>query len=186
MVRGIIRVVLDSHRVNMAFIVGVERGWLERETYAPVIAYNYATIADDYYVWQHASGEKHLLCMNVWGRRLKQGQVLLVTFEDAPASSTSDASALHGAPEFISWTWEMINGGHADIGWSHDGKELVVRNPERLTREVFPQFFRHTQYSSFVRALDVMERRRYHHISVRSRTVKSTVNAKSRHVDRRL
>ena len=35
--------------------------------------------------------------MNVWGRRLKQGQVLLVTFEDAPASSTSDASALRAA-----------------------------------------------------------------------------------------
>ena len=35
--------------------------------------------------------------MNVWGRRLKQGQVLLVTFEGAPASSTSDASALRAA-----------------------------------------------------------------------------------------
>ena len=29
-------------------------------TYAPVIAYNYATIANDYYFWQNASGEKHL------------------------------------------------------------------------------------------------------------------------------
>lgn len=68
--------------------------------------------------------------------------------------------ALHGAPEFISWTWEMINGGYADIGWSNDGKELVVRNPERLTREVFPQFFRHTQYSSFVRALNAYQFRK--------------------------
>ena len=34
--------------------------WLCIATYAPVIAYNYATIANDYYFWQNASGEKHL------------------------------------------------------------------------------------------------------------------------------
>ena len=34
--------------------------WLCIATYAPVIAYNYETIAKDYYFWQNASGEKHL------------------------------------------------------------------------------------------------------------------------------
>ena len=34
--------------------------WLCIATYAPVIAYNYDAIANDYYFWQNASGEKHL------------------------------------------------------------------------------------------------------------------------------
>ena len=34
--------------------------WLCIATYAPVIAYNYETIANDYYFWQNAFGEKHL------------------------------------------------------------------------------------------------------------------------------
>ena len=29
--------------------------------------------------------------------------------------------ALHGAADFISWTWEMVNAGYDDIGWSAAG-----------------------------------------------------------------
>eukprot|EP00908_Phaeocystis_cordata_P016896 Transcript_28217.p1 GENE.Transcript_28217~~Transcript_28217.p1 ORF type:complete len:304 (+),score=83.31 Transcript_28217:300-1211(+) len=62
--------------------------------------------------------------------------------------------SLHGAGEFVSATWEMINGGFADCGWSADGTEIVVYNPERLAENVLPRFFRHTQYSSWVRTLN--------------------------------
>jgi len=34
--------------------------WLCIATYAPIILYNYETIANDYYFWQNESGEKHL------------------------------------------------------------------------------------------------------------------------------
>ena len=61
---------------------------------------------------------------------------------------------LHGAAEFISWTWEMVNAGYDDIGWSTDGSRIVVKNPERLANVVLPQFFRHSQYASWVRALN--------------------------------
>ena len=39
--------------------------------------------------------------------------------------------ALHGAAEFVSWTWEMINAG-AECAWSPDGTEIIIKNPERL------------------------------------------------------
>lgn len=67
---------------------------------------------------------------------------------------------VHGAAQFISWTWEMINGGFADVSWSSDGSEVVVTNPERMQREVLPQFFRHSQYSSWVRAMNAYQFRK--------------------------
>lgn len=62
--------------------------------------------------------------------------------------------ALHGAADFISWTWEMVNAGYDDIGWSADGSRILVKKPERLASLVLPQFFRHSQYASWVRALN--------------------------------
>ena len=62
--------------------------------------------------------------------------------------------SLHGAGEFVSATWEMINGNFFECGWSADGTEIVVRNPERLAENVLPRYFRHTQYSSWVRTLN--------------------------------
>ena len=52
--------------------------------------------------------------------------------------------ALHGAAEFVSWTWEMINAG-VECGWSPDGTEIVVSNPEKLQADVIPVYFRHGQ-----------------------------------------
>ncbi|KAL1521623.1 hypothetical protein AB1Y20_021281 [Prymnesium parvum] len=62
--------------------------------------------------------------------------------------------ALHGATDFISWTWEMVNAGHEEVGWSADGDRIVVTNPERLASVVLPLYFRHSQYASWVRALN--------------------------------
>jgi len=62
--------------------------------------------------------------------------------------------ALHGAADFVSWTWEMVNAGYPDIGWSADGSRILVKKPERLASLVLPQFFRHSQYASWVRALN--------------------------------
>jgi len=62
--------------------------------------------------------------------------------------------AQHGAADFVSWTWEMVNAGHEHIGWSPDGTTIVVTNPERLASHVLPTYFRRSQYSSWVRVLN--------------------------------
>jgi len=65
--------------------------------------------------------------------------------------------ALHGASDFISWTWEMVNAGHEHIGWNGDGTTIVITNPERLASHVLPKYFRRSQYSSWVRALNAYD-----------------------------
>ena len=45
------------------------------------------------------------------------------------ADSTSD---------FIASSWEMVNGSHPEIGWSPDGTNIIVANPERLAANVLP------------------------------------------------
>ena len=60
------------------------------------------------------------------------------------SSGVERRPALHGAAEFVSWTWEMINAG-AECAWSSDGTEIVVSNPEKLQADVIPVYFRHGQ-----------------------------------------
>ena len=62
--------------------------------------------------------------------------------------------ALHGAADFVSWTWEMVNAGYDDIGWSADGSRITIKKPDRLASLILPLFFRHSQYASWVRALN--------------------------------
>ena len=62
--------------------------------------------------------------------------------------------AMHGASNFIWWTWQMLESGSEYIRWSEDGTCIVVTNPERMATSVLPRFFRRSQYSSWVRALN--------------------------------
>ena len=49
--------------------------------------------------------------------------------EDGGASSSAPSSStLAGRAEFVSMTWEMVNAGHREIGWSDDGRTIVVSN----------------------------------------------------------
>ena len=71
----------------------------------------------------------------------------MATDTSAQATGSSGVErrpALHGAAEFVSWTWEMINAG-AECAWSSDGTEIVVSNPEKLQADVIPVYFRHGQ-----------------------------------------
>lgn len=62
-----------------------------------------------------------------------------------------------GLAEFVKWTWRMINDGHEEIQWGADGSTITVTNPERLSTTVLPQYFRHSQYASWVRALNAYD-----------------------------
>lgn len=73
---------------------------------------------------------------------------------DASKAVQSGRNHLSGMPEFILHTWQMLNVGHPEVSWSEDGRRIEVHNPERLARDVLPKYFRHSQYTSFVRALN--------------------------------
>jgi hypothetical protein len=58
-------------------------------------------------------------------------------------------------PTFLLKTYEMI--GQTDValgGWSEDGETFTIRDPKRFATEVIPKYFKHSNFSSFVRQLN--------------------------------
>lgn len=63
----------------------------------------------------------------------------------------------NGITSFLSKTHDMVS-EHASshlIHWTDDGNSFVVEDPDRLAREVFPNVFKHTNFASFVRQLNM-------------------------------
>lgn len=58
-------------------------------------------------------------------------------------------------PVFLKKTFHMINTCDPDIAtWSRDGLTFIVKDPEIFASDVIPQFFKHNNFSSFVRQLN--------------------------------
>eukprot|EP00538_Stauroneis_constricta_P011307 CAMPEP_0119570148 /NCGR_PEP_ID=MMETSP1352-20130426/43461_1 /TAXON_ID=265584 /ORGANISM="Stauroneis constricta, Strain CCMP1120" /LENGTH=620 /DNA_ID=CAMNT_0007619813 /DNA_START=135 /DNA_END=1998 /DNA_ORIENTATION=+ len=81
----------------------------------------------------------------------------------AAAKSTKKGGAKSGkkknssptAPIFLRKTYHMIDTCDATIAtWSEDGLSFVVKDPEKFAAETIPQFFKHNNFSSFVRQLN--------------------------------
>ena len=39
------------------------------------------------------------------------------------------------------------------IGWSEDGTQILIKEPDRFAAEVCPKFFRHRNFNSFTRSV---------------------------------
>jgi len=58
-------------------------------------------------------------------------------------------------PVFLRKTFKMIDQCPPDIGgWSREGTTFLVKDPEIFASKIIPQFFRHSNFSSFVRQLN--------------------------------
>lgn len=70
-------------------------------------------------------------------------------------ASKKRTSKSSDAPIFLRKTYEMINTCDRNIaGWSDDGESFVVKDLETFASEVIPTFFKHNNFSSFVRQLN--------------------------------
>eukprot|EP00554_Chaetoceros_debilis_P008487 CAMPEP_0194104370 /NCGR_PEP_ID=MMETSP0150-20130528/4716_1 /TAXON_ID=122233 /ORGANISM="Chaetoceros debilis, Strain MM31A-1" /LENGTH=488 /DNA_ID=CAMNT_0038791879 /DNA_START=105 /DNA_END=1574 /DNA_ORIENTATION=- len=70
-----------------------------------------------------------------------------------PASGKKKKSV--DSPIFLQKTYHMIDSCDASIAtWSEDGSTFVVKDPDIFAKQVIPQFFKHNNFSSFVRQLN--------------------------------
>lgn len=69
--------------------------------------------------------------------------------EEAQGNSSS-------LPPFLSKTYDMVDDPSTNsiVSWSVTNKSFVVWNPPEFSRDLLPRFFKHSNFSSFIRQLN--------------------------------
>lgn len=59
-------------------------------------------------------------------------------------------------PPFLAKTYEMVDDSSSDpiVSWSLNDKSFVVWDPAEFARILLPRFFKHNNFSSFIRQLN--------------------------------
>jgi len=59
-------------------------------------------------------------------------------------------------PPFLVKTYEMVDDPSTNsvVSWSASSKSFVVWNPPEFARDLLPRFFKHNNFSSFIRQLN--------------------------------
>ncbi|KAG2689317.1 hypothetical protein I3760_09G133800 [Carya illinoinensis] len=65
-------------------------------------------------------------------------------------------SGSNSLPPFLTKTYEMVDDPSTDltVSWSQSNKSFVVWNPPDFARDLLPRFFKHNNFSSFIRQLN--------------------------------
>lgn len=69
--------------------------------------------------------------------------------------SVADAARSLPTP-FLTKTYQLVDDGAIDdiISWNEDGSTFVVWNPSEFAQDLLPKYFKHNNFSSFVRQLN--------------------------------
>ncbi|KAL8227736.1 hypothetical protein R6Q57_015320 [Mikania cordata] len=68
----------------------------------------------------------------------------------------SSQGVSNSSPPFLTKTYEMVDDPLTDhiVSWSHTGSSFVVWNPPEFASDLLPKYFKHNNFSSFVRQLN--------------------------------
>ncbi|WVZ57067.1 hypothetical protein U9M48_007504 [Paspalum notatum var. saurae] len=74
---------------------------------------------------------------------------------DLETTMSSHAKAAGPAP-FLTKTFQLVDDPHTDriVSWGEDGATFVVWRPPEFARDLLPNYFKHNNFSSFVRQLN--------------------------------
>ncbi|EQC29054.1 hypothetical protein SDRG_13209 [Saprolegnia diclina VS20] len=66
------------------------------------------------------------------------------------------------APVFLQKTYALFDEAPAAVAsWAHEGRTVVVKDPQEFARTILPQYFKHSNFASFVRQLNFYGFRKY-------------------------
>lgn len=73
-----------------------------------------------------------------------------------PSQPTPVQNATNAPPPFLSKTYDMVDDPATDsiVSWSPTSNNFVVWNPPEFARDLLPKYFKHNNFSSFVRQLN--------------------------------
>ncbi|KAK9055800.1 hypothetical protein SSX86_026885 [Deinandra increscens subsp. villosa] len=94
------------------------------------------------------------------GSAVKQKQTVMVDMP-RPIEGLHDA----GPPPFLTKIYDMVDDQSMDhiVCWSRGGQSFVVRDPHAFSTVLLPRYFKHNNFSSFVRQLNTYGFRKIDH-----------------------
>uniref|UniRef100_A0A7N0U712 HSF-type DNA-binding domain-containing protein n=1 Tax=Kalanchoe fedtschenkoi TaxID=63787 RepID=A0A7N0U712_KALFE len=86
---------------------------------------------------------------------LPLGEQIVAVDLPPPPPTVPDAQRFIPTP-FLTKTYQLVDDISIDsiISWNEDGTAFVVWNPAEFARDVLPKYFKHNNFSSFVRQLN--------------------------------
>lgn len=98
---------------------------------------------------------------------MKEEEVTVISYTPAPGSLSSSTlssspplpmEGIHevGPPPFLTKTFDMVEDPSTDavVSWSRARNSFVVWDSHRLSTTLLPRYFKHSNFSSFVRQLN--------------------------------